>query len=284
MTDTTLDVTTQSSIDEATADESTLNSVAEIESTNVIAQDADTTEATATQTTAEESEEHQKKTGFEKRVSKLNQRIADKEAEAVYWRQLALQNQTAQTAQQPQQIPDQKPTLAQYNNDFEAYTNATVEWRLQQTLTQQAQQQVAQSYQQKESEFEKTHPDYRDLVASVDTPLPRDMLEALAHANNGPAIAYYLAQNEDQLDKLVKMSTGQRLLEMGKIQYIVESQNKPATAKTITAKPAKVAPAPIETVKGSGSGSSMGEKSVYEMTAEEVNRAYHEKMRGKRNR
>lgn len=237
----------------------------------------------------DEQQEHEKKeSGFQRRVNKLNKKIADKEAEAAYWREMALKSQP-QLAQQiaPTQPAVQpaadKPQLSQFNNDYEAYTEALTDWKLSQMLAQrqaeEQQRKVAQTYQQRIDEFVKTTPDFAEVMADANDVVAADeILQAVVDSEIGPKIAYYLAKNPEVVERINAMPAHRRLIEMGKLEdrLTSESQAKPASAPQ---KQPSRAPAPVK--PASGGAPVVIQKAPHEMTPQEYI-AYRNKTAGRR--
>jgi hypothetical protein len=102
-------------------------------------------------------------------------------------------------------------------------------------------------------------PDYSKVVTNLATaiPIPEDLITAIQLDENGPQLAYYLGNNLDVADKLVKMNPTQGALELGKL-----------SVKLSTTKPKNLtkAPDPIKTV---GSGGAPP-KSLENMSMEEI--------------
>ncbi len=208
--------------------------------------------------------EEQRKSGFEKRVHKLNQKISAAEQEANFWKAEALKNAQAQQAQRPAEpmAAPGKPTLEQCGGNWEVYTDAVAEWKVSQYAAQQKHVQTLNNYQNRVAEFAKTAPDFHEALADVaNTPVHNDIKEVIFESDAGPAIAYYLAQNPDEIAKLNAMDAKKRLLMLGKLED--KFDKKPLTM----AKSTKSAPAPVKPVSGAAPAAN---KSVYDMSKEEL--------------
>lgn len=199
----------------------------------------------------EEEEQTSKKNGFEKRVQKLNRKIAAAQAEAELWKKQALGQQPVAKEQAPAAsvVTSAKPTLQQFHGNIEAYTDALTDWKLsQQRETQQAQT-VVQTYKQKEQSFKAEHPDYDEVMAEfaddykhVNAP---EINSYLVESDIGPELYYHLATHTDELDRILKLTPIRRVAELGKIEDRLSktsvSTPKPA-AKKVTKAPAPVTP------------------------------------------
>lgn len=199
---------------------------------------------------AEASDKKPKK-GFEKRIAKEIARRTQATQEAEYWKKVALERGVPQpTAVGTQEV--QKPKFADYN-DIEAYTEAVTDWKMEQklaaTMQQRAQQDakrsVEQSYNDRVKEFTKVQPDFQEVLAASELQISNPVTELIFESDVGPAIVYYLAENEDETDRINKLSPARQLAEIGKIEAKL---SKPTTKE---AKKLSSAPAPVKPVTGS---------------------------------
>jgi len=240
---------------------------------------AKTDEEVAAEAQAEiEHEEKQKKSGFERRVQKLNSKIEAAKNEAEYWREQALKNSKAQDVQQaPQEAQEQalaKPAMANYSN-IEEYTEALTDYKLALRDQQQAQrneqaqrQKALDNYNAKVKDFVKTTPDFAEALDDVsDMAIAPEIHQAILGSDAGPQLAYYMAKNVDEIDRINSLSPQRRLIEMGKIE------DRLAKTAPVVARVTKPAPAPVKPVAG---GAPISQKSVYEMTAQELMRHRNE--------
>lgn len=231
-------------------------------------------EATPETTAEEQEEQHQKKSGFEKRVSKLNAKISNAEREAEYWKQEALRHNQQPVAVPTPQVPQEKPTFAQYN-DIEKYTDAMTEWKLAQRDIQVAQQRAQeqqmttlQTYNKRAADFATANPDFHDVLADADdVQCAPEIHQSCLDSEVGPAIAYYLALNQDEITRINALPPHRRLIELGKLEDKLTTKKDSNTGKTVVVKATKAAPAPVKAVTGSATTAT---KSIYEMTPQEL--------------
>jgi len=220
------------------------------------------TEATANDDSSEENSEtdtdtespKRGKKGFERRIEKFNQKLAQREQELDYWRNLALQGQ-GQPKTETQVVTADKPKFSDFN-DIEAYTDALTDWKLSQTLSKvQVENQyrdVAKTYEQRLQEFKKTTPDFDSVMADFveeygDEQVP-EIVQVAFESDIGPQMAYYLAQNMDEVERIRQLPSHRRLLELGKIEAkLAAPAAKPAEPKKVS----RAAP-PVNPVKGTG--------------------------------
>ena len=190
--------------------------------------------------------------GFEKRIERFNRRLTEKNARIEQLeRELGKVAPVQQSVQAQQQ---EKPTLEQFGNDWPKYTEALTDWKVNEAIQNQefkkTQQAQVQTWQQKEQEYAKTVPDYQEVIdefkqdyAHVNAP---DMNIFLAKSDVGPALWYYLAENRDLTNKLIKMEPIERVAELGALQ----AQLRGAPKAQVQAPKVSKAPAPISKEKG----------------------------------
>lgn len=224
----------------------------------------DSTESSQTQTDElgddnseqPDSEKNRGRRGFERRIQKFNQKLQAKDAEIEYWRTQAFSaNKPAPTM--PQAEATGKPRFEDYN-DVEAFTDALTDWKLNQGLSQvraQTEQQTrVQSYNQRVEQFRSTTPDFdhvlNDFVVEYGDDVIPEIVNVAMESEVGPQIAYYLAKNTHEVDRLAALPAHRRLIELGKIEGSLQKSQRsvPAIEKT---KVSRAAP-PVEPVKGSG--------------------------------
>lgn len=173
-------------------------------------------------------------------------------AEIEYWKNAALGKTNAEPVATRQPQIESKPVLANYN-DFESYTEALIDGKIAQRLTEANQQtavrQVQSTYQTRAQEFAKTVTDFGPVVQdfletykNVEVPeLPTIVYESEV----GPALVHYLAKNDHEMERIIDLPSHRRLIELGKLE------DKLKTAKSVTPPKASKAPAPIVPEKGS---------------------------------
>lgn len=199
----------------------------------------------------EEPSNKKPKRGFDKRIAKEISRRTQAQQEAEYWKKVALERGTAPQSPAGDTQQARKPVFSDYN-DIEAYTEAVTDWKLEQklqaTLQQQAQQNaqktMEQSYNQRVQEFAKIKPDFADVLASSDLQISKPVTELIFESEVGPAIAYYLAENEEETERINRLSPARQLAEIGKIEA------KLSTPVVKEKKKISQAPAPVKPVQG----------------------------------
>ena len=104
------------------------------------------------------------------------------------------------------------------------------------------------SFQQREAEVRKQHPDYDEVVAdAVDVRVPPIVVDAILTSDFGPDLRYYLAQNPEKAARLNSLPPASAARELGRIEAEIVS-SKPAAPVVKVSK----APPPIRPVVGNG--------------------------------
>jgi len=235
-------------------------SIADTETTEVESHDSED-EANAEKKAAKK----EKKSGFEKRIQRLNNKVDTAAAEAAHWRNVAQQNQQAQQASSYQgQATEQDPV------------EALVEQKLAQRDQAANQAKTMQTYNDRANEFKKTNADFAQILKETDdVPCAAEVHQICLESEVGPAIAYHLAKNIDELERINALPAHRRLIELGKLE------DKLISKQTKQPKEVKQAPKPITQTVGKAP-SSVGEKSIYEMTPQELMASRNKQGRGRR--
>jgi hypothetical protein len=80
-------------------------------------------------------------------------------------------------------------------------------------------------------------PDIAEVIESADAPLTRAMAEAIMESEMGPRVAYYLAQNPEEAERLAGLNPVSVARAIGRIEAKLESEA--ATKKSSAPKPAE---------------------------------------------
>lgn len=235
----------------------TVDSSADQQSSESREPDSDAAEDTAAEATQEDTSESEKtakpRRGFERRIERMNQKLAQREQELDYWRGLALKSNLPETPQSAP-VPTGRPQFADYN-DIESYTEALTDWKFNQQMAEfRAQtnlQSVTQTYEQRLADFRQKQPDFdqvmNDFIADYGDEQVPEIVEVALESEQGPALAYYLAQNTDEVERIKSLPPRRRLLELGKIE---DRLAKPAARPVEPQKISRAAP-PVKPVRGS---------------------------------
>lgn len=225
---------------------------------------AESLESDAQKVEGQTEEKPKKKSGFQKRIDKLNARYADKEREAEYWRQQALK--TAPKAD-PRVEPAKLATAEgepqpETFDDHKSYVKALTKWETKQLLAEERQGQErsrlqteqanqAKTYSERAKVFSEAHPDFDDVIAEVgEMPISPTVQAILLSSENGPAMAYELAKNPEEARRILGLSPLQAALEMGVLKSRIAS--KASAEKKQETKRVTSAPSPLAPVGGGG--------------------------------
>lgn len=213
---------------------------------------------------SDKTAEPKKKSGFQKRIDKLNQRVAAKEQEAEYWKREAL-NKSA-TAPKPETQADFSKAAAaegepqpEQFDDHKSYVKALAKHEAKQLLAEERRSQEksrqeteqakrVNTYQEKAKAFLETHPDFDEVVE--DLRVSPVVLSYLQSSEIGPDIAYELGKHPEEAKRLLQLSPIDAAVELGAIKSRITS--KASGKKTPETKRVSSAPAPISPVGGSG--------------------------------
>lgn len=191
--------------------------------------------------------------------------------------ELRQQMQTAQAMPAPKD-PDPKPERSQFVSD-EDYQEALTDWKVDQKLAerQQQEQQARMSAAQQQMQDNWTRrlnaakadlQDFDEVVGKSEIDLPNHLYVALVESDTGPELAYYLAKNPDEAQRLKAMSPTAALRMLGKLEDRLAEEEAPAKdEKKESPKPeTSKAPPPIEPLKDA---STPVEKPTDKMTYQE---------------
>lgn len=137
-----------------------------------------------------------------------------------------------------------------------AYEEKTRKETEAQTTAQQEEQKLFEEWNAKLTEAEKTSPKIREKAQElVDTftDAEPEHIQTIAATimtlDNGPSVLEYLADNLDEADKLVKMSTQRALLQLGRLDGLF-IEDAPEAALSV--KPTSAPRPPVSATRGSG--------------------------------
>ena len=243
----------------------------------------------------EESEQPQedkprRKGGFQRKIEALERErererwYAQKQIEELQ-SMLAAQRRPAGETPQPAPSPSARPTLDQFQ-DYDQYVEAVADWKTEQKIAererelarqarewhaQEQQRQLMGGWQQRISEFRSKAEDFDDALAAVEhIEIPPEIQRALIEYDNGPQLAYALAKEPKELQRIARIESPRAALrELGKFEAKLSAQAE--TPKR--AAPVSRAPEPIKPV---GQGAATSTKSVDEMSYQEY-KAYRER-------
>jgi hypothetical protein len=205
---------------------------------------------------------------FVKRMGELTARYRSEERE----RQAIAQerDQLRQQLQQQQvKEPEKAKTLEDFGYDeskYQAYLFDKAEQRAVEAAkrvrieeqTQAQKERTVRKFKEREVEFEKANPDYRDLAYSA--PINDQVAALVMELETGPEIAHYLGKNKSIALSLNDLPPHIAAIELGRIDARLSSEKAQKAAALEAAKAAKAvskAPDPASTLEASGEPSTI---------------------------
>jgi hypothetical protein len=157
--------------------------------------------------------------------------------------------------------PAGKPKVDDFET-YEEFTEALAEWKIAQHQSKQTEaKQTREAEQQRKAVLDQWNsradavreklPDYDEVLESADdVPLPGYLQEALLESDIGPELAYHLAKNRTDLERLTKLTPASAVRELGKIEASLAKATAPQQKKQIS-----TAPKPVTPLSGGRAGS-----------------------------
>lgn len=184
------------------------------------------------------SEEAAVKSATQKRIDRLTWEKGERDREIAYWRSLAMQRPEPQ-AEPRQPEATIAPTLEQYGHDEAKYQLAVTEYarsvaraEAQEAIRQERERGKAEdrtkTFKTREAEFIAKTEDYQEKVYDPSLPITREMVELIAESPDGPALAYYLANNREVTAQIAVLPPMQAARELGKIEAKLTATPPPA--------------------------------------------------------
>ena len=200
------------------------------------------------------------KSGEQVRIDELTRRL--REAERRNERLLRLAEERGQPpppTQQPAQQPQVEKTLKDFNYDTEQFARyereraradaaETAKQLAQQLREQEAEQRRREKFEERAAAFAKANEDYNEVIQSA-WACSKPMAEVIEESEEGPALAYYLAQNPDIAQQMAKLSAAQAGRELARLEDRLISERKRAAEKPVTQ-----APPPPPKIEGADPG------------------------------
>lgn len=210
-----------------------------------------------------DAETPQKKSGFQRRIDKLNRKIGERDAQIA---ELMKRTQgggdaatrTPEAAKQEQKpaaaANDGKPVAADFES-YEEYVEKLAEWKLDQREAAKAQAEAAKTQQEAHkarlAAAQERYADFDEVLGEVeDFPISQAMHEVITASDHGLDVAYYLAKNQDEAHRIAELSPFLAAKELGKIEAKIADkvESKSSTEKETKPRVSK-APAPPKTVR-----------------------------------
>lgn len=225
----------------------------------------------------EEAERPKKKGGFQKRIDKLTRKNSDLERELEYLKR-EVHGRTPVKDEAPVKASDSAPKEEDFDTHAE-YLKAVARHEVREEISRAEAkkreddsktefQSRVQSYAKKEESFKEKHEDYDDVMEDVsDVALSITVRDVILSSENGPELAYELAKNRDELERICQLPAIQAAIEIGRFQASL-NKSAPEIKKT-------KAPRPLESVGKSAATAS--KRSIYD--ADKLSQAEFDKLR-----
>lgn len=204
-------------------------------------------ETTETTESPDDSGAEKPRGGFQRRIDELTRNWREEQRRVDALTQALLQHRVQIAPEEPTAPaqPDKLPTLEEFGYDEAKYqaalieyadkrAQATVEKRFAEYERQRAEQERVSSFASRQAEFAKSNPDFEDKVMRDPTlPITAGMRDVIIDSPSGPELAYWLATNRAEAEKIARLPPHRAAHEMGRIEARIEAQ-----------KAAKAAPPP----------------------------------------
>lgn len=192
--------------------------------------------------------------GVQKRIDRAVRQKYEAEARAKMLEERVAAMEARQTVpqQQQRQADDQEPRIDNFDN-FDQYVAAKAEYiarkQIESTLTEREKRQQAEreateraktveSWNKRIAAATAEMPDFEEVLASSDVPMTPPMQQAIMESDIGPKLAYYLANNPDEAEKIASMSPIGAIRTLGRIEERLANA-KPAVKTTDAPPPIK---------------------------------------------
>ena len=218
--------------------------------------------------------------GVQKRIDRAVRQKYEAEARAKMLEERVAAMESRQSAPQQQRpANDGEPTIDKFDN-FDEYVAAKAEYiakkQIESTLTEREKHQraayeaaertkTADSWNKRIAAATAEMPDFEEVLASSDVPMTAPMQQAIMESDIGPKLAYYLANNPDEAEKIAGMSPIGAIRTLGRIEERlanakpeVKTTNAPPPLKpvgvkaVVTKDPGKMSDAEYEKWRKSG--------------------------------
>lgn len=150
----------------------------------------------------------------------------------------------APVQQATQAPPSGKPTMESCDFDAEIFAERMADWKLEErdrkaaeSKQQESQQLRLKSYQERADAFADEHPDYAEVTGALQlTPI---MDQAIFETELEPQIAYYLATNPGEVERIAQLTPAGQVRAIAKLE---DKLSAPAVVDDEPVAPARVAP------------------------------------------
>lgn len=190
--------------------------------------------------------------GVQKRIDRAVRQKYEAEARSKMLEERVAAMESRQYAPQQRQADDSEPTIDKFDN-FDQYVAAKAEYiakkQIESTLSEREKRQSAEreatertktvdSWNKRIAAATAEMPDFEEVLASSDVPMTPPMQQAIMESDIGPKLAYYLANNPEEAEKIAGMSPIGAIRTLGRIEERL-SNSKPAVKSTDAPPPIK---------------------------------------------
>lgn len=191
---------------------------------------------------------------LEKRLGKERRKREDLSRRLQVTEELALRSRPQE---QPKPQADEGAPKRESYHDYESFLEAKAEWRADQAVEkrfkERTEKEATERTQAERGKIEKTFrersqkaatevEDFEDVLSASEAPMTPQMAEAIMHSELGPKLAYHLAKNPEEAERIAALPAARQATEIGRLETKIESAPPPK-------KPSN-APAPIAPVGG----------------------------------
>lgn len=215
-----------------------------------------TATAEATESPTDDASEDAKPKGLGKRIDELTRNWREAERREAALLAMLQERQAPKAEPEPvPQAPAKMPALADFEYDEGKYQAALIEFTraearreaenvLKAERDRQAAEQRAKTWSDKEAEYAKANPGYRERVTDPTLPISQPMAQVIQRSEMGPAVADYLAQNRELAAQIAALPAGDVAFAIGTIQGQLIAQKSFAKAATPAPSVSKAPPPP----------------------------------------
>lgn len=112
-------------------------------------------------------------------------------------------------------------------------------------------QAIVDSFVERQKTFMSEHPDYEDVLEEVDEDLPPVAMNYFVESEMGPHLAYHLAKNPSEIERLRKLSPSRVIAELGKLEAKLAPAAEPQKGTQPQQARQSRAPAPVQPIDAS---------------------------------
>jgi len=223
-------------------------------------------------TEGQDGQPARKPNGVQRRIDELTRKSYENEREAQYWKQIAQGKSGTTPASAPAPAADTKPTPDKFA-DYADYLEALTDWKADQKVSEalskrdqdaQQKQELTQhqtrvkTWVERQAAVREALPDYDEVMGDADVAVSPHVQEILLDSDMGPQMAYHLAKNQDEAERISSLSPLAAARELGKLEAALASKSPQASTTANSQAPAPAAPkvtkapTPITPVRGTG--------------------------------